>query len=438
MSENECPVDLGFGDFTVHPRERTLRRHGLRLKLHGQSFDILLMLLEHPGQVVTREELQAKLWHGDIFVDFENGLNAAVKKLRQTLGDSATSPRYIETLPRVGYRLLVPVTPLETPQVAPRVASPEQLQDKQIEIPRAVRTRSDNRGWVFAAAGVMLLAGIAAFKLNRNAALALNPTDLVLVSDFVNTTANPVFDDTLKHALLVKLSESPHFNVLNEYNLRETLRLMERPPTEKLFPPVDREVCQRAGAKIVVGGSIFALGDQYVVAVDAKNCLTGSIVAHQEGRAPNRDRVLTALGELIPPLRGKLGESLATIQRFNTPIWQATTPSLSALKAYTSGDEMRLQGKDEDGASFYRMAIELDPNFAIAYARLGTLYGNLSQRNLSQQQYKKAFDLREHVSEKEKFYIAAHYYTEFTREVDKSIQTYELWTQTYPPRLDSL
>jgi tetratricopeptide (TPR) repeat protein len=257
-------------------------------------------------------------------------------------------------------------------------------------------------------------------------------TDLVLVSDFVNTTGDPVFDGSLKRALVVKLGESPHFNLLNEPNLRAALQLMGRPANERLVPPIDREVCQRAGAKVAIGGSIFALGNQYVITMDARNCLTGGSVAHQERRSPNRDQVLSTLGDMILPFRRRLGESLATIQRFNTPIAQATTPSLSALKAYTMGDEARLQDKEEESVGFYRMAVELDPNFAIAYARLGAIYRNLAYYDLSRQNMEKAFQLRAHVSEKEKFYIAAHYYVDSTYEVEKAVQTYELWIQTYP------
>jgi eukaryotic-like serine/threonine-protein kinase len=431
MAQNEPPALLGFGDFIINRRERSLHKHGIRLKLHGQPFEILLLLLEHPGEVVTREELQAKLWHGDTFVDFENGLNAAVKKLRQTLGDSAESPRYVETMPRVGYRFLAPLMSVQYAEVVTPV--PEELKSSPAELPTLVETRAGHRRWILLAAAALLLVSFAAVWFRKtHAAPPLKENDLVLVSDFVNTTGDPVFDDTLKRALTVKLSESPHFNILNEYNLRETLRLMERLPTEKLVPPADREVCQRAGAKVAIGGSIIALGAQYVITLDAKNCMTGGIVAHQEGRSADRERVLSTLGDLIPPLRRKLGESLGAIEKFNTPILEATTPSLTALKAYAQGDRMRFQGSEAESVPYYLMAVELDPNFAIAYARLGALYRNLSQLDLSRLYMRKAFDLRQHASEKEKFYIAAHYYSDFTQEVDKSVQTYELWTQTYP------
>jgi DNA-binding winged helix-turn-helix (wHTH) protein/tetratricopeptide (TPR) repeat protein len=432
MAVKELPVILGFGDFTVHRRERSLRRRGIRLKLHGQPFEILLMLLDHQGEVVTREELQAKLWKGDTFVDFENGLNAAVKKLRRVLGDSAESPRYVETLPRVGYRFLTPVTAVELvePEASPQVPRPEPPKESAVPLP-AKRPAKFWRRVLAAAALVLIGLGVLLFRW-AHPATAFSEADSVLVADFLNTTGDPVFDGTLKHAVTVKLGESPHFNLLNEPNLRAVLQLMERPAAESLVPPIDREVCQRAGAKVVIGGSIVSLGNQYVITLEARNCLTGDVVAHQENRATNRNLVIPALGTMIPKFRRTLGESLATIQKFDTPIEQATTPSLSALKAYAMGDERRLQDKEEESVGFYRMAIELDPNFAIAHARLGTIYRNLSQGELSRQYMQKAFDLRGHVSEKEKLYIAAHYYTDVTQEIDKAVGAYELWTQTYP------
>lgn len=414
---------LRFDDFTVNRRERSLRRQGVRLKLHGQAFDILLLLLDRPGEVVTREELQARLWPRTTFVDLENGLNAAVKRLRQTLGDSVESPRYIETLPRVGYRFLGTVTG-EVPAAALTMSAAQ---------PSPRRVRDVRR--ILAASAVALIVAIAAasawiWPWRRSA--PLSDADLVLVADFVNTTGDPVFDSTLKRAVEVKLGESPHFNVLNEPNLRATLRLMERPTSVRLVPPLDREVCQRAGATVAIGGSIVAVGDAYALSLDARNCRTGASVAHEEGRASGRERVLPTLGELLPPFRRRLGESLATIERFNTPLAQATTSSLSALKAYAMGDENRLQDKEEESLAFYRMAVELDPQFAIAWARLAAVYRILGQYDRSREAMAHAFQLRERVSEREKLYISAHYYVDFTRDFAAAIRTYQLWTQTYP------
>jgi eukaryotic-like serine/threonine-protein kinase len=284
----------------------------------------------------------------------------------------------------------------------------------------------------FLGAGVSVALAVAAVSMLRtHRTPTTNETGLVLVSDFVNTTGEPIFDGTLKQAVIVKLAESPYFNVALDARTRQTLSLMGRSPDERVVPPVAREVCQREGAKAVVGGSILRLGGRYVLGLDATNCLTGARLAHQQIEAPDRDQILTNLGHVITPLRRTLGESLSSIRRFDTPIEQATTRSLAALKAYTSGDEKRAKGQEAESIPFYKMAIELDPDFAIAYARLGPLYTNLQQPELADHYLREAFERREHISEREKFYIAAHYYVDSTRETDKAIATYRLWTEVY-------
>ena len=287
--------------------------------------------------------------------------------------------------------------------------------------------------WVLPVAGAIILLTLGTILLrHRTKLLSLGETDWVLVSDFVNTTGEPIFDGALKQALTVKFAESPYFNIVLDSTTRQTLRLMGKQPDERVVPPVARDVCQREGAKVVVGGSIVSVGNKYILDLDATNCLSGDSLAHAEIEAQNKDEVLNRLGQLIPPIRRKLGEAVSSIQKFDTPIEQATTGSLPALKAYTSGDERRAQSQETEAIPFYKMAIDLDPNFAIPYARLAAIYGNLSEYTLANQYMNQAFERREHISEREKFYIAAHYYQDATRENDKTIETYNLWTQTYP------
>ena len=262
--------------------------------------------------------------------------------------------------------------------------------------------------------------------------LALTERDSVLVSDFVNTTGEPIFDGSLRQALTVKLAESPYFNVVPDATTMQTLSLMSHSPGERVVPPLAREVCQRAGAKVMVGGSIVALGNKYVIDLASENCLTGEPLAHQTIDALSRDDVLNKLGQVILPLRRKLGESLSSIQKFDTPIEQATTKSLAALKAYTSGEEKRAQGQEAESIPSYRMAIELDPDFAIPYARLAAVYSNIQQIDLADDYMRKAFERRERVSEREKFYITMHYYFDTVRDIDKAIETERLWTEVYP------
>jgi serine/threonine protein kinase/tetratricopeptide (TPR) repeat protein len=300
-------------------------------------------------------------------------------------------------------------------------------------VPRAEVKKRFVRDWKFLVPAAVALGAIAVATLywRSTKADALTDKDSVLLADFVNTTGDPVFDGTLKQAVAVKLGESPHFNLVNEGKLRETLKLMGQPPATRVVPPVAREACQRVGAKVMVGGSILNLGNHYVIDLDATNCLSGGSLAHQQTQAQNRDQVLKSLGEIISPVRRELGESLNSIQKFDTPIERATTTSLAALKAYTSGDEKRAQGQEAESVPYYRMATELDPNFAIAYARLGAVYRDVGQYSFADQYQKAAFERREHVSEKEKFYIAAHYYADATFETEKAIETYKLWAETY-------
>ncbi len=279
---------------------------------------------------------------------------------------------------------------------------------------------------------VALLAVASAFVVRMRRPPPLKEADLVLVSDFVNTTGEPVFDGTLKQALTVKLAESPYFNIALDSATRKTLGLMGRSADERVVPPVAREVCQREGAKAVVGGSILSIGNKYVLDLDAANCLTGASLAHQQVEALDREQVLSKLGQVIPTLRRKLGESVGSIQKFDTPIEQATTKSLAALKAYTIGEQKRAQGLETESIPFYKMAIELDGDFAIAYARLGTVYNNVNQPDLGDEYLRKAFERRQHVSEREKFYIQARYYYNTAKDYDKADETYKLWSEVYP------
>jgi len=286
------------------------------------------------------------------------------------------------------------------------------------------------RIWMLSATFLLLLAvGVTRYARRQP---PLHEADLILISDFANATGEPIFDGTLKQALTVKMAESPFFNVVLDAQTRKTLGLMERSPDEHVVGPLAREVCQREGAKVFLGGSILRLGDKYALQLDATNCLTGDSMAEERIDAANQDLVLRQLGEVIVPIRRKLGESLSSVQKFDTPIEQATTKSLAALKAYTEGDQKRAHGLDSDSVPFYKMAIELDPEFAIAYARLGAVYNNLEQAGLGDEYLKKAFERRGHISEREKFYVQAHYYEDSTGEIEKAIETYELWAKVYP------
>jgi tetratricopeptide (TPR) repeat protein/predicted Ser/Thr protein kinase len=283
-----------------------------------------------------------------------------------------------------------------------------------------------------AVAGAIALA-LAGWLYNTRRAHALNETDTIVLADFTNKTGEPVFDDTLRQGLAAQLEQSPFLSLVSEQRVEQTLRQMGRPPDTKLSADVARELCQRTASKAYLSGSISSIGSQYVIGTSAVNCQTGDYLAQEQVTADSKEHVLKALSSASTKLRERLGESLKSIQKLDTPIEQATTPSLEALQAYSLGRKtMSAKGDYTDAVPSLRHAIRLDPKFAMAYASLGTCYHNLGEKELSAENTKQAYELRSHVSDWEKFYIESHYYDFVTGDLEKARQVYELWAQTYP------
>ena len=295
----------------------------------------------------------------------------------------------------------------------------------------AARMRSWKMPAVAAAALIAVLIGGGLFFRSRRAS-ALTEKDTVVLADFVNTTGDAVFDGTLKQALAVQLEQSPYLNLLPESRIREALRFMGRPPDERLTNEVAREICMREGAKAMLTGSIASLGTHYVITVSALNAQNGDVLAREEVEAESKEKVLKSLDRAASSLRGKLGESIGSAQKFDTPLEQATTSSLEALQAFSLGEAEHHKGEDAKAIPYLKRAVELDPNFAMAQATLGVAYNNLTQQGLAASYITKAFDLKERASEREKLYISSHYYDIVTREIEKAIEIYEQWVQTYP------
>ena len=309
----------------------------------------------------------------------------------------------------------------------PSVAAPPQASSTVVP-PSAGRRR-----WLIASAAVLLAAVAAggAF-LYSHRANSLTEKDFILLTDFTNTTGDSVFDGTLKQALAVQLEQSPFLNVYPQERVRQALRYAGRSPDDRVTVPVARDICQREAVKAILSGTISSIGSNYVVSLEALNCRTGDTIARQQAEAATKEKVLQALGTAAKEIRGPLGETVTSIEHFNAPIEQATTSSLEAMKAYAMGDEKRAREGDLASLPLYKHAAELDPNFAMAYARMGAVNANLGDLRLAEENSQKAFDLRERTSEREKFYITAHYYQSVTGELQKAIENYELWIQTYP------
>jgi DNA-binding winged helix-turn-helix (wHTH) protein/tetratricopeptide (TPR) repeat protein len=403
---------LRFGTFEVDVRAGELRKQGQRVKLQDQPLQVLAVLLQRPGDVVTREELRSQIWPQDTFVDFDNSLNTAINKLREALGDSADNPRFIETLPRRGYRFIAPVGGDQTRR----------------------STNLAGKWWVFAAVAlVVLVVAVAGGLLWRSRqARRLTNKDTIVLADFTNTTGDTVFDDTLKQGLRVQLEQSPFLNILSDQKVSEELRLMGRSADERLTPELARDLCQRAGGKAALAGSISSLGTHYVIGLSAMNCYTGDELGSEQEEADSREQVLSAVSGSATKMREKLGESLASIQKYDVPLEQATTPSLEALKAYSTGFKI-LRAKGETAAfPFFERAVELDTNFAMAYARMGVMHGNLFQLDLALENNRKAYQLRENTSVRERLFIESQYYCCVTGEMEKAAQVLEVRTQIYP------
>ena len=291
--------------------------------------------------------------------------------------------------------------------------------------------------WKVVVLGVVLLAALVAggFYLRLRTATPVTKTaplaekDPIVLADFINSTGEPVFDGTLKQALAVDLEQSPFLNILSDRKVGETLKLMGRPPTERVTAEVAKELCLRTGSKAVLSGSISNLGTQYIVGLDAVACNTGDNLAKEQAEAPDKEGVLKALGTAATAIRSRLGESLATVQKFDVPV-EATTPSLEALKAYSMGITTGLG--DAEAIPFLKRAIELDPNFAMAYVGLAVEYSNLGRASLAADNAKKAYELRDRVSDREKYRISAFYFQYVTGEVEKATEAYELWAKSYP------
>jgi tetratricopeptide (TPR) repeat protein len=276
----------------------------------------------------------------------------------------------------------------------------------------------------------MLVAGGLYYRSHQNE--RLTDQDTLVLTDFANSTGDAIFDDTLKTALNVSLRQSPFLNVLSDNQIAKTMQLMTRPAGTKLTPELARELCQRAGSKAYIAGSIGSLGSEYVLGLKAVNCQSGDTLAQEQVTAASKEKVLDALGGVASKLRGELGESLATVQKFDVPLAQATTSSLEALKAYSLGRKAYREKGPAAALPYDQRAIELDPHFALGYNAVGNDYIGLSELERANEYYTKAFQLREHASEREKPAITAHYYQDVTGELDKAAQIYQEWIVSYP------
>jgi eukaryotic-like serine/threonine-protein kinase len=420
-----------FGTFELDPIEGRLAKAGVRVKLQDLPLRLLIMLVERPGEVVTREEVRQRLWPENTFVEFDNSLGVAVRKVRESLGDDADAPRYLETIPRRGYRFIAPVltdTPVLDPATVPAALPEERLPEN------SGQQRSSSK-WPLAA-GIALVAvallGAGAWLWRDRINARIPERAALVVGEFSNTTGEALFDGSLRRAAVVQLGQSPYLSILPDEKLGQILQSLGRSPDESLSPALAREVCQRAHAAALITGSIQSAGGAYLLSMEANRCSDESSLAHETLSVANQQQVLPKLGEMVDGFRRRLGESRESLQKYNVPVEQATTSSLEALKAYQLGLELRSHAKNVESRPAFKTAIALDPNFAIAYAQLGSAYSNEGDTKEGEKYFRKAFELRARATEPERLYIAGRYFDIVTGELEKGSETYKLWAELYP------
>jgi eukaryotic-like serine/threonine-protein kinase len=442
------PPAYRFGLFEVFPDAGEIWKQGRRLKLQDQPFRLLLALLEKPGEIVSREIIRERLWPGNTFVEFDQSLGTAVTKLRQTLGDEADNPRFIETVPKRGYRFLAPVTlvaageaeraadvaaaPASVSATLPAAESADSAVAQQTRTQIAPRTSGT---WLrVALASVIAMAVIVPllYRHFHKPAPALHANDALILSSIQNATGEALFDGTLSQAARVKLNESPYFNLVTDRALRAALEKAQRPASDQISADDGRAVCTALNAKAIITGNVGTRGGNYVVTLIAAPCSAGGSLATEQVVASSRDQVFSVLGSATDGLRTKLGEPEDSVRRFGTPLADATTSSLAALQAFSAAEAKRDRGLDSEAIPGYKLATDLDPNFALAYARLGVLYSNAQELDQSAADYRKAFDLREHTTERERLSITAHYYSVALGDIEKTAEVYALWRELYP------
>ena len=442
---------IRFGAFELDAVANQLRKSGVLLKLHPQPFRVLLLLTERPGQIVDRKEIRRRLWGDNTNVDFEGGINFCVKQVRAALGDNAEKPKYIETLPRRGYRFIASVSypdaairdvlfaaaaPSSTLIEAAHGNGGARLSSAQINVVRALAPTATENRWGrvalrTAAAALAVIALVAGAIIYLHRSPKLTEKDTVVLTDFTNNTGDDVLGDALRQALDAELEQSPFLNVLPDKRLSEALRMMGRSEKERLTQVVGRELCLRTRSKAVLGGAVSNVGSHYLVRLNAVACGSGDTLANEQVDAPSKEALLGAVNVAASRLRTKLGESLPSVAKYDLPMEEATATSLEALKNYSMGVKILREQGDASSVPFLKRAIEIDPHFAMADAALAIRYTNLNQPSLALAYATKAYELRDTVTEREKFRISRSYFRA-TGQLEEMSRIFELWIANYP------
>jgi eukaryotic-like serine/threonine-protein kinase len=409
-----------FGPFRVDPEKETVLRAGEPVALTPKTFQILLVLVRHSREVVTKDDLMKTVWP-DTFVE-ETNLSRNIFMLRKALGDTPQE-RYIVTVPGRGYRLAESVQLVPEQEVSIIAANHSRVQVQVKE--------TKPWGWISLAVAVLIAVAGATYQSWHRDPI-LSERDTVVLADFTNSTGDPVFDGTLRQGMEVQLEQSPFLSLISDERAQQVLGLMGQPLNTKLTAENAKQICVRTGSAAVLDGSITILGSQYVLWMRARDCHSGAVLAEEQVQAATKDDVLSALGQVAGKFRARLGESLATVEQRNTPLEEATTSSLEALKAYSTGWSVARSVGSAAAVPHFKRVVEIDPQFAMAYASLGRMYGDTGESELSSESTSRAYQLRNHASDQERFFIDASYDLQVTGDMEKARRTCEAWMQSYP------
>jgi len=434
LGKQQSQVVYQFGPFRVDPEKEILLRDREPVPLTPKAFQILLVLIRQGPELVSKDELMKAVWP-DTFVE-EANLSRNIFLLRKALGEGPQDHRYVLTVPGRGYRLaervqlvsaageLVEKTAEETDdlQIVATRESRIQLRVEDVMRPR----------WITLAVVAMAVVGGMLVWLLWPRDSKLTERDTVVIADFTNATGDPVFDETPREGLAVQLEQSPYLSLLPEDRIRRTLQLMGRPANSKLTPEVAREICLRSGATGVLEGSIHSLGSTYVLGLRAKTCSSGKVLDEEQIQAARKEDVLSALSQIATRFRKRVGESLATVEKYSVPLEEATTSSLEALQFYSQAVKVAFTSGFPSAVPPMQRAVEIDPKFALAHSHLGLFYAASGESELAVESDRKAYELRDRVSERERFFITALYHRNVTGNLQQSLQTLQLWAQTYP------
>jgi DNA-binding winged helix-turn-helix (wHTH) protein/tetratricopeptide (TPR) repeat protein len=425
----------------MDPDRQVLFRENLPVPVTPKAFETLLALVRRSRDVVSKEELLKEVWP-DSFVE-ESNLSQNIFLLRKALGDTAEKRQYIVTLPGRGYRFAAPVR-MVTEQGEALLAQARTRTEIVIEENEAdtgpalapfplLQAPKASRKFLLFTAVVAVLLAFGAFLLMRSRRPAnLGEKDSILIADFANTTGDAVFDDTLRQGLEVQLEQSPTLDLVSEDSIRQALRLMGLSPDARLTGQIARQVCERIGSSAVLEGSIKPLGSQYVLDLRSVNCRTGEKIDDEQAQVARKEDALDAVTRMARRFRARAGESAAVLLKHDTPLAEATTPSLEALKAYSLGWKVEALQGDEPAIPFFQRAVEIDPSFAMAYASLGLMYGSSGSSELARQNVTRGYELRGRASDKERFFITGYYFGRATGNQEKAQQVCNEWARTYP------